>query len=193
MATSDTPPPGAPAAGRGRLLAEDWFLGEQENIYGQVPPGDETDHVSVSSSFTDRRSVSAAHRTPRLSDSLIDLTEDEVMGTADDESDDDGEILIAPGTARRLNNSRRNNKNTQERRKGKEVPCDPLVFQYPLTGGSWATMALYVDKDVRTALTRFSDIRSRQMSDIKPKTSKDLANLLAQAIDEEKAALNGDE
>lgn len=69
--------------------------------------------------------------------------------------------------------------------RSKEVPAgDPVVFQYPLADGHWATLALYVDRDARSAQTRFSDIRTRQMSDIKKKSPEDVGKIVAKVIQE---------
>jgi hypothetical protein len=114
--------------------------------------------------------------------SLIDLTEDEVMYMASSDSESESTTSFSAQFG--------GHGQSRWQFKKSEVPRgDPVVMQYPLAGGLWATMALYVDRDPHVAMSRFSDIRTRQMSDIKPKLPQDIGAIVGEVIEDEKQAM----
>ncbi|GJJ75026.1 hypothetical protein EMPS_07384 [Entomortierella parvispora] len=133
-----------------------------------------------SSTFTWGAGSVATNKARLRSESLIDLTEDETMTIYSTGSEQ--EPLARPSISRQgFSNDIRNRVSNSHN----ELPSgDPVVFQYPLADGHWATLALYVDRDARSAQSRFSDIRTRQMSDIKKKSPEDVGKIVARVIQE---------
>ncbi|KAI1312309.1 hypothetical protein EDD11_002963 [Mortierella claussenii] len=65
---------------------------------------------------------------------------------------------------------------------------DPLFLQYPIGDGCYVVVAMYVERDPQSVLRRFPTIqRTRQQSSYKEQSIDQMANILKEALEDEKS------
>ncbi|KAF9335989.1 hypothetical protein BG006_010044 [Podila minutissima] len=67
-----------------------------------------------------------------------------------------------------------------------ETDHEPLLLRTAIGDGFWAVLALYVERDVDVAQSRFSDLEGRLISDYRDHTPQELGELVAETIKDEK-------
>lgn len=66
---------------------------------------------------------------------------------------------------------------------------EPILMRTPIGDGFWAVLALCVERDFDAVQNRFSDLEGRLISDYRDKTPKQLGEMVAEAVKDEKEEL----